>query len=166
MLGYNIKRRRIRPYSNVHQYDIWWTRISTEKNSRKRSRIQYSTNKGICKSHVKFTKATSWRNIKILPKLQNIVWLQGFSNDYLDINQVVRNTIFRKIRDIIPNTKKWKRNKKYLKLEIVFFNLPKSCIVERFPQCKGVTLEVKFSGRFKVFLRDSCIKKIYTFDES
>ena len=60
----------------------------------------------------------------------------------MDINQIVRNTTFIKICNIIQTTKNWKHNKRYVKLEIVFFNSQKSCIVERVSQCKGVTLEV------------------------
>ena len=33
---------------------------------------------------------------KKLPKLQSIFWLQEFSNDYVDIKQVVQNKTFRK----------------------------------------------------------------------
>ena len=69
----------------------------------------------------------------------------------MDINQVVQNTTIGKIQDIIPTTKNWECNERYMKWEIVLFNLQKSCIVERFSQCKGVTLKVKFAGRFKVF---------------
>ena len=81
---------------------------------------------------------------KKLPKLKSffIFWLQGFSKDYVDINEVVRNTTFRKIRDIISTKKNWKRNERYVKWETVFFNLQKSCIVVRVSRCKGVMLKV------------------------
>ena len=61
--------------------------------------------------------------------------------------------------DIILTTKNWKRHERYVKWEYVFFNLQISCIFEKFSQCKGVTLEVKLVGRFKVFLRDSYVKE-------
>ena len=51
-----------------------------------------------------------------------------FSNDK---NQAVQNTTCRKIQHFIPTTKIWKYNGKDMKLEIVFFNLRKSCTVER-----------------------------------
>ena len=76
----------------------------------------------------------------------------------MDINQVVQNTTIRKIQDITPTTKNWKCNERYVKWKIVLFNLQKPYIVERFSQCKGVTLDVKLVGRFKVFLRDGCVK--------
>ena len=72
--------------------------------------------------------------------------------NYVDISQVVRNSTFRKIRNIILTTKNWKRNERFVKWETEVFNLQKSCIVERFSRCKGVTLEVKLVGRVKVFL--------------
>ena len=72
--------------------------------------------------------------------------------DYVDINQVVRNTIFRKILDIIQTSKNWKRNERYVKWEIIFFNLQKSYIFERVSRCKGFMLEVRFVGRFKEFV--------------
>ena len=46
------------------------------------------------------------------------------------------------IWDIILTTKNWKQNEKYMEWEILFFNLQKSCSIERFSQWKGVTLEV------------------------
>ena len=35
---------------------------------------------------------------------------KDFPKDYMDINQVVQNTTFGKIWDIIPTTKNWKCN--------------------------------------------------------
>ena len=45
------------------------------------------------------------------------------------------------------------------------FQFIKSWTVERVSWCKGITLEVKLVGRFKVFLRDSCVKKLIYFSE-
>ena len=56
------------------------------------------------------------RKIKKLSKLQSVFFgYKDFSKDYVNINQVVQNATFRKIRDIIPTTKNWKRNKRYVK---------------------------------------------------
>ena len=49
----------------------------------------------------------------------------------------------------------------YVKWEIVFFNLQKLCIVERISRRKGVTLEVKLVGRFKVFGETVVLQNIY-----
>ena len=100
-------------------------------NSLKLSRIWYSTNEDIGITPEKFTKAGLAKEDQKITKATKYFWLQRLSKNYLDFKQVVHNTTIRKIRDVILNTNSWKRNAKYVKSEIVIFNLQKSCTVER-----------------------------------
>ena len=117
---------------------------------------KYFMNKDIDKTHVKFTKAILVKEDQKLQKLQSIFQLQEFSKDYMDLTKLSEIQHLEKYRILFQlqktgNVTKGTWNGK------LFFSIYKNCW-EVF-LCKGVTLEVKLVGRFKVFLRDSCVKK-------
>ena len=141
---------------NVYQYNIRQTRNSTEQNSRQRSRIRYSA-----KLTENLTRLHWRRKIKKFPQLESI-----FGNkDYVYINQVVWHINYRKFRIPFQLQRTGNVTKGTWNRKLYFFNLLKNHVLLRgFLGVKVLHWKLN-AGRFKEFLRDSCIKKITYFSE-